>query len=205
MNIEALKSDSELVSLAQSGQRSALQELFERHYTKIFGTCRRMLRNEEDACDATQEVFLTIVRSLKNFTGQAAFSTWAYRIAVNACKDELVKRQKRPALSPRDDDFDPESLSSSAGDVAEVVVDVQTALVQLAEEYRIAVVLRDQAELSYDEIAEMLDLPAGTVKSRIARGRAELARLLKLDEATSDAGAVKQKTKSEPASNNKEK
>jgi len=144
-----------------------------------------MLRNEEDACDVTQEVFLTIVRSLKNFSGQAAFSTWAYRIAVNACKDELGKRQKRPDLPPKNDAFDFKSLGPSAGDVAEVIIDVQAALAQLAEEYRIAVVLRDQVELSYDEIAEMLDVPAGTVKSRIARGRAELARLLKLDEAAS--------------------
>ncbi len=180
------KSDAELVSLAQEGSQPALQELFERHYTRIFGICRRMLRSEDDACDATQEVFLSIVRHLKNFSGEATFKTWAYRIAVNACKDELSKRKTRPVLSPEDDLLEPESTGAAAGDVAHIVVDVQAALAQLGEEYRTAIVLREQAELSYEEIARMLEVPVGTVRSRIARGRAELTRLLKLGESDTE-------------------
>jgi len=194
------KSDAELVSLAQEGSQPALQELFERHYTRIFGICRRMLRSEDDACDATQEVFLSIVRHLKNFSGEATFKTWAYRITVNACKDELSKRKTRPVLSPEDDLLEPESTGAAAGDVAHIVVDVQAALAQLGEEYRTAIVLREQAELSYEEIARMLEVPVGTVRSRIARGRAELTRLLKLGESDASEPSKKPKSKTRRSS-----
>ena len=177
-----LKTDDELVVLAQQGKRLALEELFERHYTRIFGVCRRMLRHEDDACDAAQESFLAITRNLQKFSREAAFSTWAYSIAVNVCKDELKRRQRQSVLPPEAEVFEANSYQNTPGEVVEVTVDVQTALAQLKEEYRTALVLREQAELSYDEIAELLEVPVGTVRSRIARGRAELVRLLKLAE-----------------------
>ena len=177
-----LKTDDELVVLAQQGKRLALEELFERHYTRIFGVCRRMLRHEDDACDAAQESFLAITRNLQKFSREAAFSTWAYSIAVNVCKDELKRRQRQSVLPPEAEVFETSSSRNIPGEVAEITVDVQAALAQLKEEYRTALVLREQAELSYDEIAELLEVPVGTVRSRIARGRAELVRLLELAE-----------------------
>lgn len=189
---EPAPTDSELVQAAQAGDRSAMEQLFERHYQKIFGICRRMLRHEEDASDAAQEVFVSIVRSLGSFSGQAAFSTWAYRIAVNVCKDEFARRKSRAVTSSdvlgagggggTDGRDVGAGAGSSAGEVAETVVEVQTALAQLPEQYRAALVLREQAGLSYEQISELLEVPTGTVRSRIARGRAELAKLLGLDE-----------------------
>ena len=179
--------DATLVIAAQGGDRSALEKLLEKHYSRIFSVCRRMLNSEEDACDAAQEAVLSIVRNLSKFSQQAAFSTWAYRIAVNACLDEISKRKRRPLLhlggkgGSQGERSDPVSSASAPSDTAEAAaarVDVQTALATLPEEFRVAVVLRDQGELSYAEIAEMLDVPVGTVRSRIARGRAELTERL---------------------------
>ena len=179
--------DATLVIAAQGGDRSALEKLLEKHYSRIFSVCRRMLNSEEDACDAAQEAVLSIVRNLSKFSQQAAFSTWAYRIAVNACLDEISKRKRRPLLhlggkgGSQGERSDPVSSAAAPSDAAEAAaarVDVQTALATLPEEFRVAVVLRDQGELSYAEIAEMLDVPVGTVRSRIARGRAELTERL---------------------------
>lgn len=181
--------DEALVIAAQGGDRAALEELLNRHYLRIFSLCRRMLDSEEDACDAAQEAAVSIVRNLPKFSHQAAFSTWAYRIAVNACFDEISKRKRRPLLSlgwkrgekAEAEETDPVLSAAALSDTAESAVtrvDVQTALAALPDEFRVAVVLRDQGELSYAEIAELLDVPIGTVRSRIARGRAELAEKL---------------------------
>ena len=166
-----------------------MEKLLNRHYAKIFSVCRRMLNSEEDACDAAQEAVLSIVRNLPKFSQQSAFSTWAYRIAVNACLDEIAKRKRRPLLTlggrrgekAGAEATDPISSAADPSDTAESAaarVDVQAALATLRDEFRVAVVLRDQGELSYEEIAELLDVPIGTVRSRIARGRAELAERL---------------------------
>lgn len=184
-------SDEALVVAAQEGDRSALEKLLQKHYSRIFSVCRRMLNSEEDACDAAQEAVLSVVRNLPKFSQQAAFSTWAHRIAVNACLDEIAKRKRRPLLrlgrksggrgSERHEGGDPVASAAAASDTAETAaarVDVQTALATLPDEFRVAVVLRDQGEFSYAEIAEMLDVPVGTVRSRIARGRAELSERL---------------------------
>lgn len=181
--------DEALVTAAQGGDRAALEELLNRHYLRIFSLCRRMLDSEEDACDAAQEAAVSIVRNLPKFSHQAAFSTWAYRIAANACLDEISKRKRRPLLSlgrkkgekADAEETDPVLSVADPSDTAESAatrVDVQTALTALPDEFRVAVVLRDQGELSYAEIADLLDVPIGTVRSRIARGRAELAERL---------------------------
>lgn len=180
-------SDEEILDAAQRGDRSALESLLNRHYLKIFSLCRRMLGSEEDACDAAQEAVLSIVKNLPKFSRQSAFSTWAYRIAANACLDEIAKRKRRPLLTLGTEQGGAEAMdpissaadSSDTGETAATRLDIQAALAALREEFRVAVVLRDQGELSYEEIAELLDVPIGTVRSRIARGRAELAEKLK--------------------------
>jgi RNA polymerase sigma-70 factor (ECF subfamily) len=168
------------VRAAQAGDRAALETLLRRHHDRILAVCRRLAGNEADALDATQEALLAIVRGLPRFDGRAAFSTWAYRVATNACLDELRRRRRRPALTlDRGDEHD--ALVPETDPGVEIVPDrlaVDAALARLPEEFRVAVVLRDLCDLDYAEIAEALQIPPGTVRSRIARGRALLARHL---------------------------
>ena len=165
------------MAAAQGGDRDALEVLLRRHHDRIFAVCQRMTGNPTDAADATQDTLLSIVRALPRYDARAAFSTWAYRIAVNASLDELRRRKRRP--EPVDDDGLRDgalhaSRSPSPEDVADRV-DIDAALLTLAPEFRAAVVLRDLCGMDYAEIAEVLDIPAGTVRSRISRGRASLA------------------------------
>lgn len=155
--------------------------------------CRRLCRHRADAEDATQDALIAIVRGLPRFDRSAAFTTWSYRVATNACLDELRRRGRRPLP------VDPSGPDGSAGDhrgdlslarhdadparaavAAERRGELQRALDELPEEFRVPVVLRDLAELDYAEIAELLGLPPGTVRSRISRGRAKLAAALGL-------------------------
>lgn len=135
-----------------------------------------MTGNAADAADATQEALIAIVRGLPRFDSRAAFTTWSYRVAANASLDELRRRQRRP-VAGLDDDSNASGASTSImiDDQVAAHVTVDTALQQLPLEFRAAVVLRDVCALDYAEIAEVLDIPPGTVRSRIARGRALLA------------------------------
>ncbi len=187
-------SDDELVAAAQGGDRNALDQLLRRHYDRIYAVCRRVTGGTRDADDACQEALIKITRSIPRFDGRAAFSTWAYRIATNASLDELRKRKRRPMLHSvhpgrdgdgPDDDGAPELVDPMAAKRVDAVADrlaIDEALGELSDDFKAAVVLRDVADLDYDEIADVLDIPVGTVKSRIARGRAALADRLRLDE-----------------------
>lgn len=147
--------------------------------------CRRIAGGTRDADDACQEALIKIVRSLPRFDGRSSFSTWAYRIATNASLDELRKRQRRPVLHVVGEDDRPEAVDPRADRYTESFPDrlvLDDALDQLPEDLRVAVVLRDVADFDYAEIADTLDIPIGTVKSRISRGRAALASQLRLGE-----------------------
>jgi RNA polymerase sigma-70 factor (ECF subfamily) len=136
-----------------------------------------MCGNEADGSDATQEALLAIVRGLPRYDGRAAFGTWAWRVATNACLDELRRRRRRPV--PAEEPLP--AMPATGGEMAAAVVDrleVDAALACLSPEFRAAVVLRDLCALDYAEIAEVLGIPPGTVRSRIARARAQLADLL---------------------------
>lgn len=173
--------DGALVTAARAGDRQALDALLRRHYDRVHAVCRRIAGATRDADDATQEAMIRIARGLASFDGRSSFSTWAYRIATNTALDELRKRNRRPQLHVVDDDEAPEQVDAIAHRSVEGVVDrlvIDRAMADLPEDYRLAVVLRDVADLDYDEIAEVLDVPIGTVKSRIARGRARLVREL---------------------------
>ena len=173
------RDDATLVAAAQAGDRAALDALLRRHYDRVHAVCRRIAGGSRDADDAAQEAMISIVRALDRFDGRSAFSTWIYRIATNAALDELRRRNRRPGLHVvRDDEAAPEVVDPAAEQRYEGVVDRQAiddALGGLAEDFRAAVVLRDVADLDYAEIAEVLQIPVGTVKSRIARGRGQLA------------------------------
>lgn len=168
--------DQELVAAATAGDRDALDRLLRRHHERIAAVCRRVTGNASDGADATQEALIAIVRGLGRFDGRSSFSTWAYRIAVNASLDELRRRRRRPTESLDDGRPRPEP---SVGDREAGVDDrlaLGAALAALPDEFRTAVVLRDIGDLDYAEIAEVLGVAVGTVKSRIARGRGLLSR-----------------------------
>lgn len=162
---------------ARGGDRAALDALLRRHYDRLYVLCRRMTGDPDDAADACQEALIAVVRGLPGFDGRSAFGTWAYRVATNACLDELRRRRRRPEPGLPEGLAEPSSPSDDL-EGATTRVDLDTALQSLPADYRAAVVLRDVCGLSYDEIAAALLIPPGTVRSRIARGRATLAPLL---------------------------
>jgi RNA polymerase sigma-70 factor, ECF subfamily len=164
-----------LVDQARSGNRTALDRLLRAQQPMVHAVCRRITGNDADALDATQEALIAIVRGLDRFDSRAKLSTWVYRIATNASLDELRRRRRRPnATLDADDGREPTATADVAGQVA-ARLDTDAALSTLTPEYRAAVVLRDLCALDYAEIAEVLDIPLGTVRSRIARGRAAVA------------------------------
>ena len=164
---------------AQAGDRAALDALLRRHHDRILAVCRRLAGNEADALDAAQEALIAIVRGLPGFDGRAAFSTWAYRVATNACLDELRRRRRRPVpgLPEAGIAGGRDAVRTAPGiDVVPDRLAIDAALARLPEEFRAAVVLRDLCDLDYAEIAVALEIPPGTVRSRIARARSLLAR-----------------------------
>jgi RNA polymerase sigma-70 factor (ECF subfamily) len=174
--------DRELVSAAQAGDRAAMDALLRRHYDRIFALCRRVTGSDADGADAAQEALIAIVRGLPRFDGRARFSTWVYRVATNVCLDELRRQRRRPvpglgeadeaaAADPMDD---VPLLEDRVGDR----IDIDAALATLPPDFRAAVVLRDVCQLDYAEISQVLGIPPGTVRSRIARGRAAAAAAL---------------------------
>ena len=154
--------------------------MLRRHHDQIHAICRRLAGNHADGQDATQEALIAIVRGLPRFHGKAKFSTWAYRVATNAALDELRRRSRRPTptLVDASDRFAGAQTGDDAAAVA-VRLDLDAALAQLPEEFRAPVVLRDVAGCDYAEIGLILQIPPGTVRSRIARGRARLADAMK--------------------------
>lgn len=172
--------DAALVEQARGGDREALEVLLRRHYDPIHAVCRRITGNPADAADAAQNALIAVTRGLARFDNRSRFSSWTYRIAVNCSLDELRRRARLPATSLDDPDRAAGSaLTSGEGPESAVTrVDIEWALRRLQVQFRAPVVLRDMCGLDYAEIAEVLQLPPGTVRSRIARGRAALARLL---------------------------
>lgn len=170
--------DAALVEAAQAGDRDALDRLLRRHHDRIHAVCRRICGHDADAHDATQEALIAIVRGLPRFDGRAAFGTWAYRIATNACLDELRRRRRRPEPGLPELERTPVGGGPALDTGVADQVAVQAALARLPLDFRAAVVLRDLCQLDYAEIAEVLGIPPGTVRSRIARGRAALAAAL---------------------------
>lgn len=172
------RSDEELVAAARTGDRAALELLLRRHHDRIVAVCRQLCRNRADAEDAAQEALIAIVRGLDRFDGRSRFSTWAYRVTTNSCLDELRRRRRRP--EPVDADRAPERAGDAPDPADEAArrdlgATIGAAVAELPEEFRAPLVLRDVADLDYASIADILDLPPGTVRSRIARARARLA------------------------------
>lgn len=172
--------DRVLVDAARRGDERAVDELLRHHYRGLYGLCRRFARNDADAQDLAQDAVIAILRGLPGFDGRSSFKTWAFRVTTNTCLMDARRRSRRPALAPEDaQSTEPVSPSPLPDDVAATRLDVDAVLASLSDEHRAAVVLRDVVGLEYAEIAEVLDVPVGTVRSRIARGRAAVARQLR--------------------------
>jgi len=193
---EVIDPDAELVNRWKSGDPSAFEVLVRRHERRVFGLVFRMLGNREEAEDVAQEAFLALHRHGRRFRGEARFSTFVYRVAANAAlnrRRSLGRRRAREeALAHRQDagddlpstPRDPED-AASGGEIQERV---QTALLGLPRDLRMAVVLYDIEGQSYGEIAQVLRIPEGTVKSRIHRARTALRDRLKAFARTEDEG-----------------
>lgn len=180
------EAESEHLRRALTGDLDAFNGLVELHQRAVFNLCLRMVGSPAAAEDATQDAFLAAYRNIRSFHGRS-FRAWLMRIAANACTDELRRRARRPALSldtpPPGSDEPPDPADRSPGPEAEALRSeqrtvVQSALLRLPNDQRLAVVLCDMHGYAYEEIAEATRVSIGTVKSRIARGREKLRRIL---------------------------
>jgi RNA polymerase sigma-70 factor, ECF subfamily len=162
--------DGLLVRRARRGDTDAFARLVERHQNRLFTLAARVLGSQSEAEDAVQEALIRVWKGLSSFREGARFSTWLYRITLNCALDIRAKRRAEPSdlVSERADPRDP----FAAGELSS---DLQRALAAVEEPYRVAVVLYDVLGCSYAEVAEVTGVPEGTVKSRIFRGRRDLA------------------------------
>ncbi len=189
---ERLDADSILVTRCLEGEQAAWEELIQAHTRRVYAICYRFTNGRSEAQDLTQEVFLRIFKSLGNFrAGEGSFVVWLTRLTRNLLvdhyrrtkqdrvtdnlEDQLTVLEERTAMHGRTDGM-------LAGREASELL--QAGLQRLSPELREAVILRDLQEMEYREIARVLDVPEGTVKSRLNRGRAELARVLKRHKVT---------------------
>lgn len=176
--------EKELIQACQKGDEAAFEELIRLHEKKVFALCRRMCRDEDDALEAAQDTFLAVWRGIGSYRADAAFSTWLYRLASNACLDLLRREKKHGGDVSLDDEeariepSDPAPQPEEALERAETQRMVREALYALPDDYRQVLLLRETEQLSYNEIAEATGLELGTVKSRISRARLALRNYL---------------------------
>jgi RNA polymerase sigma-70 factor (ECF subfamily) len=176
----------ELVERCLSGEEAAWEDLVKVHTRRVYGICYRFTGSDHYAQDLTQEVFLRVFRSLKSFrAGEGSFTVWLGRLTRNLLIDHYRRSKQERATSsleeqlPMIEQRTAESRTEGMLAGREAGEALQAALAKLSPELRETVILRDLEELEYREVAEILNVPEGTVKSRLNRGRAELARILR--------------------------
>jgi len=182
------RADLKTIRRCKRGEEDAFLEILARYRTPIYNLCWRMTRNDEDARDLAQEVFIKVFTLLDRFDEQYAFSSWLFRIATNHCIDHLRRQRLRFLSIERDggsDDEEAEMQIPTPTPEPDVLLERQEALERLEEviselppHYRVITLLRHDQQLSYEEIAESLRLPLGTVKARIHRARNMIQQLL---------------------------
>lgn len=183
------RSDAALVAAHLDGDATAFPVLYVRHRDRAFRTCAGIVIDRAAAADVTQDVFVKLIDRLDRFDGRAAFTTWLHRVLVNACHDHL--RTRRPV--PVGDGSDVADIGSDIAIEDHAVaterrLDVRAALASLPEDQRTVVVLHDVSGYRYDEIAAILEIPDGTVKSRLSRARRRLTDVLRQDEEAGGTG-----------------
>jgi len=178
------KTDQQLVELVQQGNKAAFDLLVRKYQHKVLSLVSRFVKNQSDVPDIAQEAFIKAYRALPNFRGESAFYTWLYRIAVNTAKNHLAAQKRRPSTSDLDieeseffDDADKLRESASperlllTSELRNVVIKTLEAL---PEDLRTAISLRELDGMSYEDIANVMECPVGTVRSRIFRAREAL-------------------------------
>jgi RNA polymerase sigma-70 factor, ECF subfamily len=177
--------DEDLVRRYLEGDADAFASLVRRHERRVYNLSLRMTGSEEDARDATQDAFLSALRKLSSFRGEAAFTTWMHRVTVNACYDVLRKKRREPMLDRGGEDGErsgPEPTPApDIADASDLSIDVQRALLEVPEDFRVVMILHDVRDLPQDEIAAILEIAVGTVKSRLHRGRVALAKAMGIE------------------------
>ena len=182
-----LDADLELVDRCLGGEESAWEDLVKVHTRRVYAICYRFTGSDAEAQDLTQEVFIRVFRSLKSFrAGQGSFSVWLARLARNLLIDHYRRSKHDRATSSIEDQvglLEEKTAVTGRADALlagrEASEALQNALQKLSPDLRETVILRDVEEMEYKEIAQVLDVPEGTVKSRLNRGRAELIRILR--------------------------
>jgi len=171
------ENDAELVAASQGGDQDAFAQLVQRHQRRVFNLVFRMLQQYEEANEVTQETFLAAWQGLSSFRGDARFSTWLYRIAYNCCLKQLEQRKKDKALNAAIqaehllDHADKEERASTVLEIHDFQNLVREHLSMLPAKYRVVLVLRHLQEMTYEEMAEILTIPIGTIKTHLFRAR----------------------------------
>ncbi len=180
--------DEELVKKSVEGDQRAFEDLVSKYEKLVYSICYRMFTNNDDALDYTQETFIKVYKSMEKAIGKGSFKSWICTIATNTCLDELRRRSKRSTVS-LDAHFDNdesnvklEIADTNATPIEELIQNEDAQLLKdainaLSDENKAIIVLRDIEGLSYDEIAQSLDISIGTVKSRISRSRKKLQKI----------------------------
>lgn len=176
--------DAELIFRCQQGDQAALKEIFERYHQKVYRIAYGVLRQREDALDVVQEVFIKLYRSIKEFKGRSAFYTYLYRLAMNTAIDHSRKLKRSSFLSlDHQEGLQPADGKEKRPDhmaaQKEMEEKVRWAIEQLPQDQKATLIYREIEELSYQEIAEVMECSIGTVMSRLHYGRKKLQELLK--------------------------
>jgi RNA polymerase sigma-70 factor (ECF subfamily) len=180
------RTDEELVARAQGGDVESFNQLIVRWERPIYALAYRVIGREEDARDVCQDAFLRAYRALPGFKGQAKFSSWLYRIALNLCRD-WIRRQRRAPVQQLPEDTDASELAGETGPVEsieelvarrELTAIVEEAMSVLSEEQRTAIILKEYHGMTFQEIADMQGCPLSTVKTRLYQGLSLLRRRL---------------------------
>ena len=178
--------EKRLIELAKNGDEASFEQLLQKYEKLVYTIAYRSTGNEHDAFDISQEVFIKIYKNLPQFKEQSSLSTWIFRITMNACVDFARKKKRTPVSISIDDDeniFLNDIADNSSEPLAciesmELADGIQQAILSLSDDHRKIVILRDITGLSYAEIGEILDMPEGTVKSRLSRARENLRKIL---------------------------